>query len=107
MNSSFTTHSTSPSLLTLLIASAIAIAAFGAVRYASISTMQIQTRREIQKTQDQTTAILQDDIPSLHAKIEPLLETYKLRETLIAHKSSLNAKNPHRHETIELRSPSQ
>jgi hypothetical protein len=68
----------------------IAWIAYLGVRYATNHNMQMHTRREMQKIETQITSIYEDEIPNLHAKIDPLLIRYNMQEKLIAQGSTIS-----------------
>jgi hypothetical protein len=68
---------------------AIAIVAWGAVKYVTYRNLQIQTAREIEATEKRIASLVQDEIPSLNAEIDRHLARYDLREKLEKNGSDL------------------
>ncbi len=90
----------------LLITFVIAWIAYLGVRYATNQNMQMHTRREMQKMENQITTIYEDEIPNLHAKIDPLLIRYNMEEKLIAQGSAIRERPAASRHIIQLKKTS-
>lgn len=99
------TSSNSQRFFNLLATVVIAWIAYVAVRYATNQTMQMHTRREMQKIEKQITTIYEDEIPNLHAKIDPLLIRYNMEEKLIAQGSSISKRPAASRHVIHVKKP--
>lgn len=84
---------------------AIAIVAWGAVKYVTYRNLQIQTAREIESTEKRISSLLQDEIPSLNAEIDRHLARYDLRDKLVKNGSDLIETPPNRIEIIRTQNP--
>jgi hypothetical protein len=103
--STLSQSSTSHRYLNILVTIVIAWIAYYAIRYATNQNMQMHTRREMQKIENQITTIYEDEIPNIHAKIDPLLIRYYLQEQLVANGSALGPRPAARREIIQRNKP--
>jgi hypothetical protein len=104
MNQSRKTTTANPFLWFNVIV-AIAIVAWGAVKYVSYRNLQIQTAREIEATEKRIASLVQDEIPSLNAEIDRHLARYDLREKLQQNSSDLISTPTNRIEVIRAKNP--
>lgn len=84
---------------------AIAIVAWGAVKYVTYRNLQIQTAREIESTEKRIASLVQDEIPSLSAEIDRHLARYDMREKLQRNGSDLISTPANRIEVIRAKNP--
>lgn len=104
MNSSRKKPSSNPFLWFSVIV-AIAIVAWGAVKYVTYRNLQIQTAREIEATEKRISSLLQDEIPGLNAEIDRHLARYDLLEKLEKNGSDLVDTPSNRIEVIRTQNP--
>lgn len=105
MNQSRKTTTANPFLWFNVIV-AIAIVAWGAVKYVTYRNLQIQTAREIEATEKRIASLVQDDIPSIQAEIDRQLARYDLREKLERNGSDLISTPSNRIQVIRTKNSS-